>query len=639
MRKVREVLRLHYAAGMSLRAVARSLKVSPAVPAKAGMGKCIRRAEAQGLSWPLPDSLDDAGLERRLFPALAPRGKPRPVPRWSEVHRELRGKGVTLALLWEEYKAVHPEGLQYSRFCEQYRAWASKLDVAMRQEHRAGEKAVRGLRRAHGGGGGPSHRGGASSTGLRRGAGSVELHLCRGDVDTGLGGLGRFARARVRVLRELSRAGRPRQPARGGEPGASRTSPTPIRPTTTWPATTGSRCCRRGCDARATRPTSKPAPEWGNRGWACRWSSAGYWPRSAIARASRWPSSTRPSPSSSNGSTHVHCASSRGRGARCSTSSTAPRFARCPPSATCSPSGRRSGSTSTPTSRSPGTTTPSPHPGPAPARRAPHRHHRGVPVPRSLPAQGPPHHRRRAHAREAPPDGAVDARALHPLGREDRPAHHHPHHHRARLPAPPPAGVALLPGDCAPGQQLRRGPPRSGRAPRAGHRQPQLPQRRVHPPIQTLGGRPRPSPRRDCLRAGRTRRPARAPQHPRRRLLRLGGHRQVDPSHRGQAPPAPMRRHGQGAHRTARLTRGPDPRVRGLPPSPIGGAPRTACRPRAHRTTLPTALPPAARAKLRACPRVPGAGARSVHRGHRLPPAPGTRQGPRPVAGRRALGA
>ena len=88
MRKVREVLRLHYAAGMSLRAVARSLKVSPAT-----VGKCIRRAEAQGLSWPLPDSLDDAGLERRLFPASAPRGKPRPLPRWSEVHRELRGKG------------------------------------------------------------------------------------------------------------------------------------------------------------------------------------------------------------------------------------------------------------------------------------------------------------------------------------------------------------------------------------------------------------------------------------------------------------------------------------------------------------------------------------------------------------------
>ena len=53
---------------MSLRAIARSLKVSSAVPAKAGMGKCIRRAEARGVSWPLPDSVDDAGLERRLFP-------------------------------------------------------------------------------------------------------------------------------------------------------------------------------------------------------------------------------------------------------------------------------------------------------------------------------------------------------------------------------------------------------------------------------------------------------------------------------------------------------------------------------------------------------------------------------------------
>jgi transposase len=56
------------------------------------------------------------------------------------VHRELRRKGVTLALLWEEYQAVHPDGLQYSWFCDRYRAWAARLDVVMRQEHRAGEK-------------------------------------------------------------------------------------------------------------------------------------------------------------------------------------------------------------------------------------------------------------------------------------------------------------------------------------------------------------------------------------------------------------------------------------------------------------------------------------------------------------------
>jgi transposase len=56
------------------------------------------------------------------------------------VHHELRGKGVTLALLWHEYKVIHPGGLQYSQFCERYRAWAATLDIVMRQQHRAGEK-------------------------------------------------------------------------------------------------------------------------------------------------------------------------------------------------------------------------------------------------------------------------------------------------------------------------------------------------------------------------------------------------------------------------------------------------------------------------------------------------------------------
>ena len=135
MRKIREVLRLYHAAGMSVRAIARSVKASPST-----VGEYIRRAEVHGLGWPLPESLDDGELEHRLFPAPAPSGTRRPLPDWSEVHRELRRKGVTLALLWQEYKASHPEGLQYSQFCERYRAFASSLDVVMRQEHRAGEK-------------------------------------------------------------------------------------------------------------------------------------------------------------------------------------------------------------------------------------------------------------------------------------------------------------------------------------------------------------------------------------------------------------------------------------------------------------------------------------------------------------------
>ena len=135
MRKIREVLRLYFAAALSIRAIARSLGTSPST-----VGEYLRRAKVAGVSWPVPEALDDAGLERRLFPALPSSHTSRPLPEWSEVRRELRGKNVTLALLWEEYKAIHPAGLQYSRFCEQYREWAGKLDLVMRQEHRAGEK-------------------------------------------------------------------------------------------------------------------------------------------------------------------------------------------------------------------------------------------------------------------------------------------------------------------------------------------------------------------------------------------------------------------------------------------------------------------------------------------------------------------
>ncbi len=136
VRKIKEVLRLSHEARLGKRQVARSLKISPSTVAD-----YLRRAELAGLGWPLPLGLDDAELERRLFPAPDTRpARVRPLPDWPWVHRELRRPGVTLALLWQEYKAAHPEGLQYSRFCDHYRAWAVKLDLVMRQHHRAGER-------------------------------------------------------------------------------------------------------------------------------------------------------------------------------------------------------------------------------------------------------------------------------------------------------------------------------------------------------------------------------------------------------------------------------------------------------------------------------------------------------------------
>ena len=132
MRKIKQVLRLSWVAKMSARAIARSLKTSPST-----IIDYLRRAQAAQLDWAHVEALDDGALERWLFPAPAPSAQARPLPDWADVHRELRGKGVTLTLLWLEYKATYCEGIQYSQFCVHYRAWAAKLDVVMRAKNTA----------------------------------------------------------------------------------------------------------------------------------------------------------------------------------------------------------------------------------------------------------------------------------------------------------------------------------------------------------------------------------------------------------------------------------------------------------------------------------------------------------------------
>ncbi len=136
MRKIKEVLRLKFETDLSDRRIARCCHISrPAVRAY------LSRFEKAGLSWPAAAELDDATLEHKLYPPVPTLpATERTVPDWTQIHRELRRKGVTLTLLWHEYKAAHPAGFQYSWFCDQYRSWAGRLDVVMRQEHRAGEK-------------------------------------------------------------------------------------------------------------------------------------------------------------------------------------------------------------------------------------------------------------------------------------------------------------------------------------------------------------------------------------------------------------------------------------------------------------------------------------------------------------------
>jgi transposase-like protein len=137
MRQVREVLRLKFVGGVPIREIARRIGVAAST-----VRATIRRFQAAGLSWPLPEEMTDAVLEAKLFAdAGTKQGHRRQVePDWASIHRELKRKHVTLAILWDEYVERNPEGYRYSRFCELYRSWEGKLSVTMRQTHVGGDK-------------------------------------------------------------------------------------------------------------------------------------------------------------------------------------------------------------------------------------------------------------------------------------------------------------------------------------------------------------------------------------------------------------------------------------------------------------------------------------------------------------------
>jgi transposase len=136
MRHVRDVLRLR-AAGVSGNEIARRVGVAPST-----VRLTLQRLAAAGLSWPLPAELTDAALEAQLFTAVGKKQGHRRLaePDWAAVHRELKRKHVTLQILWDEYIERQPGGYRYSRFCDLYRAWASRLSVTMRQHHAGGDK-------------------------------------------------------------------------------------------------------------------------------------------------------------------------------------------------------------------------------------------------------------------------------------------------------------------------------------------------------------------------------------------------------------------------------------------------------------------------------------------------------------------
>ena len=138
MRRIREVLRLRFGLGLKQSQIARSCSIGQAT-----VHRYLERAAAAGLSWPLPEDLDNRRLEQLLSPVPAgrPSGTVRPLPDFAEIRRQLQTHPhLTLQLVWEEYRETQPDGYSYSRWCDLYDRWSRNQDVVLRQEHHAGEK-------------------------------------------------------------------------------------------------------------------------------------------------------------------------------------------------------------------------------------------------------------------------------------------------------------------------------------------------------------------------------------------------------------------------------------------------------------------------------------------------------------------
>ena len=138
MRRIKQLLTMRFGAGASARSIAQELGIAPST-----VREYLSRAAAAGIVWPLAADVTDESLMARLFVNAGVRAGARhhAEPDWAALVRELKRPGVNLLVLWEEYRAVHPEGYAYSRFCQLFREFERRLSPLMRQQHAAGHKA------------------------------------------------------------------------------------------------------------------------------------------------------------------------------------------------------------------------------------------------------------------------------------------------------------------------------------------------------------------------------------------------------------------------------------------------------------------------------------------------------------------
>lgn len=135
MRKISEVFRQRYELKLSYRDIAKSLNISIST-----IYDYLTRAKLAGIHWPLPEGISEQELYEKLFLPVTQKTAKRALPEWEYIHRELRKKGVTLRLLWREYREIHADGLAYTQFCGHYRDYVKSVSPVMRQIHKGGEK-------------------------------------------------------------------------------------------------------------------------------------------------------------------------------------------------------------------------------------------------------------------------------------------------------------------------------------------------------------------------------------------------------------------------------------------------------------------------------------------------------------------
>ena len=133
----RNILRLQ-SQGHSQREIERELYCS-----RHTISEVLIRAKSAGIAWPLEDDVTNEDIQAILFPGKYAYSSPYTVPDYAYMHRELAKNGVTLTLLWEEYRVkVRSEGgvpYSYTQYCEKYRRWARVTKATMHITHKPGD--------------------------------------------------------------------------------------------------------------------------------------------------------------------------------------------------------------------------------------------------------------------------------------------------------------------------------------------------------------------------------------------------------------------------------------------------------------------------------------------------------------------